>query len=282
MSLNIKTEDATFKLGRTIVHGSFMTEVHAVVRLSSGRFFNVSFWASEANQWNWGWKMVNGSCAKPGNTVPFQLGPHRSKECDNSFVSVDLSTVTIDTPEWRISVNVRPVYDYIGGPRHRLDVSTTQKVPDNKFIVPPHGIIGQSFDGDGKPRKGRLDVYPDRNVDGEFTTKAMAEGAIEGVASQYELTDKYQTAFAFSRFDKYSPKGTNVQDTGLRSSRVTDYEAGEDEQEEWYSRPDSTPEGRKLSETCDCGTYWNFLNDWRVSSPLVPPLPPISPPPSPP
>ena len=58
---------------------------------------------------------------------------------------------------------------------HRLDIVLDAKLSDDEFAVPPHGIIGQSFDGHGRPRKGKLDIYPPRSEPGEFWTKAMAD-----------------------------------------------------------------------------------------------------------
>ena len=46
---------------------------------------------------------------------------------------------------------------------------------------------------------GLLDKYP---AAGNFTTVAMAEGAIEGEAALYEMRSPYSTHFAFSRFDE--------------------------------------------------------------------------------
>ena len=45
---------------------------------------------------------------------------------------------------------------------------------------------------------GKVDLYPDG---GEFTTAAMAEGAIDGEAHMYEAAGPHRTEFVFSRFD---------------------------------------------------------------------------------
>ena len=58
----------------------------------------------------------------------------------------------------------------------------------------------KSYDGSDVPRYGRIDQYPPLSVPAEFTTAAMAEGAIEGAAKDYEVADKYATQFRFSRF----------------------------------------------------------------------------------
>ena len=49
----------------------------------------------------------------------------------------------------------------------------------------------------GTRRDGAVDAYPES---GEFTTTAMAEGAIDGTAGDYELREPFQTDFAFSRY----------------------------------------------------------------------------------
>ena len=49
----------------------------------------------------------------------------------------------------------------------------------------PHGLLGQSFDFDGAARDGKMDTY-DTNTN-EYTTLAMAEGAIEGTRGSTAL-----------------------------------------------------------------------------------------------
>jgi len=67
-------------------------------------------------------------------------------------------------------------------------------------IVAPHGLIGQSYDGDGQPVDGKMDDYSEQEV----TTEAMAEGAIEGSASDYKMGGKWVTEFKFGRFDSHA------------------------------------------------------------------------------
>ncbi|EOD34872.1 hypothetical protein EMIHUDRAFT_228164 [Emiliania huxleyi CCMP1516] len=77
-----------------------------------------------------------------------------------------------------------------------LDVGVNGK-GDAAARSQPHGIVGQSF-ASSAVRNGKVDVYPDS---GEFTTSAMAEGAIDGSASDYEVASMFATDFAFSRFN---------------------------------------------------------------------------------
>jgi len=69
------------------------------------------------------------------------------------------------------------------------------RVPEAELAVWPHGLIGQSFDGDGAPLSGRVDDYSTPVVH----TSAMAEGAIEGTADDYRLPSAFSAAFRYSR-----------------------------------------------------------------------------------
>ena len=81
------------------------------------------------------------------------------------------------------------------------------RVAESAFKLPPHGIVGQGWDGDGKAIDGEQDVFPES---GEFTTYAMAGGAIEGVASDYKVAKPYDTNFKYSRFDAESAQPRDV------------------------------------------------------------------------
>ena len=60
-----------------------------------------------------------------------------------------------------------------------------------------------------------MDEYPPA---GSITTSALAEGAIEGAASDYEVASAYSTDFAFSRF--HAEKGGPLSAKGALSSDV--------------------------------------------------------------
>ena len=133
--------------------------------------------------------------------MPFTLGPHSSRVCDELSVETDMSTLKVRAAEWDVQLRGMPVYRRVRGPSHRIDVKIKQKVGDAAFAAQPHGIIGQSFDGNSTARRGKLDVYPSRSLAAEFTTTAWAEGAIEGVANEYAVGTRYATDFKYSRFD---------------------------------------------------------------------------------
>ena len=242
VSVSMRTLVATFRLGKNIIHGSFLTEAHVVLRTNMGRFFNVSLLTNVLNANGWSWRFARGSCAKPGNHVAFVLGPHSKKQCDNLWVEVIMSSMIVHTQEWKIIVKALPVYNRIDGPRHRLDIQISQRVSDDRFEVFPHGLIGQSFDRDSKPRRGKVDHYPPRSAGVEFTTSAMGEGAIDGLADQYEMSSPYDIEFAYSRFNALATlKPSNASRLALTNAGATEY----DEDDE------SATIGRRLSE-CEC------------------------------
>ena len=83
-----------------------------------------------------------------------------------------------------------------------LDVQLNPLYDADHDPVAPHGLIGQSWDGDGVAIDGAQDDYTATEV----TTSAMGEGAIEGSAADYVMDDKFSTSFKYSRFDATSAK----------------------------------------------------------------------------
>lgn len=202
IAVNVRTEDASFGLRGQLVHGSFLTEVHVVhLHRPTSTWMNVSVWAAQAGDNNWGWRIVSGLCAGK----PFAFGPFHSQRCADVLVRSNYSSVTIDLPQWCIVTRVRRVHGRLEGPHHRLDVEFTLTVAEADLRAWPHGVVGQSFDGDGRRRDGKRDHYAaDRREAAAhpvIRTAAQAEGAIEGAADDYRVSAPYATAFRFSRFD---------------------------------------------------------------------------------
>jgi len=107
-----------------------------------------------------------------------------------------VATVTKGAPHWgklRMSVSVQPLYDTMNA------------------RVSPHGLIGQTYDKDTKPRFGKRDsmhlldngkpVNARTHAGGTFTTRAAGEGAIDGSADDYRISGPFSTDFTYSRFD---------------------------------------------------------------------------------
>jgi hypothetical protein len=115
--------------------------------------------------------------------------------------------------------------------RKRLDVAINPLKDISAAKVAPHGLIGQTFDGDSYAIDGAVDDYSSDVV----VTKAMGEGAIEGVAADYEISqlDPFSHVFKYSRFlalhaaprDTSSLSGVRRNVDGLQRAAAT---AGDD------------------------------------------------------
>uniref|UniRef100_A0A7S0L293 Uncharacterized protein n=1 Tax=Coccolithus braarudii TaxID=221442 RepID=A0A7S0L293_9EUKA len=89
-----------------------------------------------------------------------------------------------------------------------LDVHVTPLYDVERELIAPHGLVGQSFDGDALAVDGKKDyLVSSRNKHPtEARTKAQAEGAIEGEIEDYRVADGFSTNFSFSRFDSDAAK----------------------------------------------------------------------------
>ena len=219
LSVNVKTEEAVFFAhhGVLTVNGTFLTEAHITSQLSPQRLATASFWASELDPTNFGWRVVNGTCAGR----PFKFGFHGKKDCFALKMAMEYSSATFELGNWTVTVKGMPSCDtghdcLIKGPAHRIDVGFTARgdTPARDF---PHGLIGQSFATPGVVRNGKQDLYP---FSGDYTTTAQAEGAIEGVASDYIVHSAFATEFAFSRFN--AAKGGPASALGAKLTDVVE------------------------------------------------------------
>jgi hypothetical protein len=216
-SLNVMTELADFELHapehpkHKHVHGSFLTQAHVIAKTLTGKTVRVSYFAAAVGPTNRAF--VNGTV----EDMTFKLGAHSEKTVDDVAITISYSSLTVTTPEFEVVVtpmNLRqeewgrdPFMVNVVGLHHRLDVQMKLRVPEAQLSVAPHGIIGQGYDGDGKAIDGEVDTFP---ASGEFTTSAMAKGAIEGTPNDYKVASKYATDFKYSRFDKDSAPPRDV------------------------------------------------------------------------
>ena len=108
----------------------------------------------------------------------------------------------------QVNATREPIYNLVHGASHwRFDIAMrkldgtifAKEFGDSSASCFPHGIIGQSYDGDNMAVSGKTDDYTNRV---EVTTTAMAEGAIEGSATDYALSTPFETGFKYSRFAK--------------------------------------------------------------------------------
>lgn len=131
------------------------------------------------------------------------------------------AVLSVNTGRWRIEVASVPFPNPTKNKgKALLDVTIKAEYDADHDVVAPHGLIGQSWDGDGVAMGGRRDDYRGTEV----TTSAMAEGAIEGEPSDYEVSSAFDTDFKFSRFDATSATPRDV--TKLSGVKGVGHKAG--------------------------------------------------------
>jgi len=176
-----------------LVKGSFMIEGYVAVRTAVGRMISIEYDAARAVLVKIG---VNG-------TEPTAYKAPFSMTLDDVSVSLEKRAATIKTSEWTIGLSSKMKPGMVGATtcadgKCFLEVKMSPLVDVATLKVAPHGLIGQTYDGDGVGVIGKTDDYKTR--DNTVTTSAMGEGAIEGVAADYEMASKFATAFKFARF----------------------------------------------------------------------------------
>lgn len=193
LTVNVRTENATFRLGNATIHGSFLTELHVHASASDAtrrKDFEMSHVAARATDGMWGWDMVSSSCG--GNR--YNVLPHGGRTCGDVRVDVDAASSHFHGHGWTVHATVLPVYGRLEGCSRRLDVRVEY---DGANAAEAHGILGQGFARGDRQRHGRRDVYPAR---GEYVTSAQGEGAIEGDVRDYVVATPYAPAPVHDRF----------------------------------------------------------------------------------
>jgi hypothetical protein len=186
------TKEASFLLpGAQLVHGSFFTRAAFTLRGKKGALYAVSVDSDEV-----GFRVVD----KSGQIVGNAESTWRGWKADGYALSTKQSSTVLSNPEWEIVLTRKPVYNALpGAPEWRFDIAIRCLVGEAELSCFPHGLIGQSFDGDQVAVDGKRDPYDGLVVE----TAAMAEGAIEGDAEDYEVFSPHETlSFKHGRFLK--------------------------------------------------------------------------------
>lgn len=170
------------------VHGSWIRHAYWVVRTWRGSLLYIGFHAQHP--------MFNNS-RKPSASM-----------IDDVHIKFDSVSLTVTTSYWRTRATVTRGRPHNGQLRINIDVQPLYDIMSDP--VSPHGLLGQTFDGDNSPLHGKQDRYdllddgrPTRArlaAGGLVTTVAKAEGAIEGESSMYRISSPFDTNFTFTRF----------------------------------------------------------------------------------
>jgi len=201
---------------KQLVHGSFMTMASWFV-ISGGKEYLLHVRAMHKGE----------LVVLYDNYKVEQLGPWSKRTFgDDLRIETKMLTASVTTPNWSVNVTSKPIYGLVAPynndtyesyhgrlepEQRRLDIAISGDFPQ----LDAHGIIGQSYK-DETVRNGKLDEYgveaadvAHASTDGwlpPMTTSAQAEGAIEGVYTDYKLgADRdpiltWTYAFKFSRY----------------------------------------------------------------------------------
>jgi len=122
---------------------------------------------------------------------------------ENVLVTLHRKTLNVANGQWRTSCTSTVGAPHPGRLRVNLEIRPTY--PVDRDPVAPHGLIGQTYDRDRFEVNGRQDNYSllddgrptasRHGPGGHVTTRAKAEGAIEGKLEDYRLASDFATAF---------------------------------------------------------------------------------------
>jgi len=224
LSVNGRFQHDVYSLGHKEVHGSFITEAYIAARTASGDLVHLGFKASRPDVAELSVGVRKMALAVSKFTVN-ELGTDRYTQ-DNLMIELRKSrmneaTLAVEDGTWLITCTAR-LYPYAtdNKMKTRLDMSFKPVGPRaNVGPVPPHGLIGQTFDHDQLAVDGAQDDYSGKVV----VTKAMGEGAIEGTAADYAVSaqNPYSVEFKFSRFDSTAAPVRDVSKlAGLKHARA--------------------------------------------------------------
>mmetsp|Transcript_6500 Transcript_6500/g.14184 ORF Transcript_6500/g.14184 Transcript_6500/m.14184 type:complete len:735 (-) Transcript_6500:397-2601(-) len=236
LSFSARISEVDLRMGpRRLVHGTCMSAAYWTIRTSpSGAYVHIEYNVSSLREKNYATVQVSNAVLNESLTqrpsthslhlapqieavlasasVPYRLTANRQFVLEN--VAMRLSSareLIVENGKWRTAAKMSSSpYAALNPHKRMLDVFVTPLYDVDADAVAPHGLVGQSFDGDGLAVDGKRDERLTLGEDEEVTTEAQAEGAIEGAVSDYELPHKFTTAFRYSRFEATAAPRRNV------------------------------------------------------------------------
>lgn len=213
---------------KKVVHGSYMTHTYVVATTTTGKEMRVALEAGLVDPTH-----ATVQYVASGETI--ELDGKATPSVSEGNVQVAFSPpsehgVRLSVTQlgrWAVGVSSGAKHQYVdvspsGGGRAmwRVDVTVAPLSPSMELeAVAPHGIIGQSYDGDNIAVSGATDDYNMSVV----TTSAQAEGGLEGTWTDYIVASPYSTHFKYSRYSgKPAPARDIAKLTGRKAKRVGD------------------------------------------------------------
>ena len=214
LHVNAMTEDRSFyRWGGQLVHGSFVTRLAFTIRSAkTGAVVRASVRANQYASFRQYRAEEDGDECYYSNHTRIELG-------DVELLQLSGGRFVAHGAGWEIFVNRRRLRKPLAASRAADDAARwfldfSFNVLDGrpgdveKFgrstlgRIAPHGLVGQSFDGSKTSLSGKLDSYGGAR---EVWTSAQAEGAIEGVHTDYAMRSAFATSYRFGRFDAIEP-----------------------------------------------------------------------------
>merc|ERR1712113_1111620 len=182
-------------MGKRTVHGTKMSAAYWVVRTENNKLVRIEYNTTSKGA----------AVYEKGAVAPIMLvDEHEEFVRDNLHVQfVDKNKLRVKTEKWEMAASKSPFpFPNLNRGKMLLDVEIVALYDADSDVVAPHGIFGQAYDGD----KIAVDGAVDKERGSVITTKAQAEGAIEGTWTDYKMESKFATQFKYGRFDATSAK----------------------------------------------------------------------------
>jgi len=201
VAFNVKFEEADFNWAKRVVHGTKMAAAYWTIRTTGGKMLHIEYNANSK---------LGGIVREEGKRDVTIMANSPALVVDNVHVSLENQKLTVEVGgKWLMTAAVAAFpFGNLAANKHKklLDIGVEALYDADHDVVAPHGIFGQAYDGDNIGVSGKVDTR--RTV--ETTTVAQAEGAIEGVWSDYMVASPFATAFKYSRFDATEAKPRDV------------------------------------------------------------------------
>jgi len=209
-SVNVLFQHDDFHNPHRLVHGSKMSKLGMTMRTArTGTIVQVDINATADDKQRA--RVLSGgrTFILDHNSAPFKL--------ENVMVVLRMKkmtalgghgiALTVTNGKWEVKAWSKRFPNPAANPgKALLNVAMSPTYDADHDVVAPHGLIGQSYDGDDIAVDGATDDYTAHEV----TTSAMAEGAIEGKAEEYKMDGPFSINFKYSRFDATAAKPRDV------------------------------------------------------------------------
>jgi len=220
LAVNALFEASAFFLPtRLKVRGTFMTELFVKAKSTRGRSVRIEFTPNKMP-----FAPVVYDDTGKAHTLRAGEPPITADDVSASVSESGHNSQVLElrTAAWKVEATARMIARSVVLRKRQIDLwlvplrDPLAPDPQTGTVVAPHGLIGQSFDGDNIAIDGKKDHYRElwwRQTSfkaNEITTEAQAEGAIEGSGDDYKLDDVFGTDFKYARFNAAAAAPRNV------------------------------------------------------------------------